>query len=153
MSDRTDINPGHYSYRFRGFAMQPLYRNPWYLVGMGTIDLTEGAAKNGLHSSTIHRHNSSASEFTYSTFSVNGNYKWDAKTGTWHSDLTFTQLTRSRGTTLQVLHGRFSIVRADEADKYWLISTGGILHSGQMRAPTSEVVEGEIIRIGDLANT
>jgi hypothetical protein len=148
------MRSGRYSYRFSGFSVQPTRKEPWHLVGIGTIDVEggeqSGLARGGKHRASIHRHNSSEPSFTHSLFDVTGDYVYDAKERCWKSTLTFEQQQRSDGRPLQTLVGQFVIVGAGEQDKYWIISAGASISVGGQTSEVSEVVEGTFVRVSDI---
>lgn len=148
------MRPGKYAYRFVGSSLQPSRAESWHLVGLGTIDLdgdaTGGTARSGSHRASIHRHGSSDPSFTHSLFSVTGNYAFDKEEAVWKSTLIFEQLERSDNRPLQILTGAFVLVSAGDPDRYWIISAGASVTVEGKTSPVSEVVEGTLVRTGDL---
>jgi hypothetical protein len=148
------MRSGKYAYRFVGSSLQPGWADTWHLVGLGTIDLdgngTEGIARNGRHRASIHRLGSSNPSFTHSLFSVTGNYAFDKEEAVWKSTLIFEQLERSDNRPLQILTGAFVLVSAGDPDRYWIVSAGASVTVDGKTSPASEVVEGTLVRTGDL---
>lgn len=145
-----EITPGRYAYRFDGHAMISKRERPWYLVGVGSIEIKNGLVSNGCHRATVHQHNTMDSKFTHGRFSVHGDYHWRASEFSWHANLTFVQDYRRPAGPYQTLIGTFEIVKAGMDDRYWLISSGGIVDRNGQKNESSEVVIGECARIGGI---
>ncbi|HYD74120.1 MAG TPA: hypothetical protein VEF55_13360 [Candidatus Binatia bacterium] len=142
------MRPGHYAYRFGGFAMKPPAKQ-YHLVGAGTITLT-GNKITGFHSAAYTKLTQYDS-VQCGHFRLNGDYG-PRKGGDGDHDIeatiTFTQIeTDVNGKPKQVLKGTFALVPAGSDDGFWLISTGA--HHTDTNQAAVELVSGEAIRIRD----
>ena len=142
------MRPGHYAYRFHGYAMKKP-ASQYQLVGAGTISL-EGKTISGFHSASYTKL-SSYDSVRCGHFRLNGVYG-PRKDGDGEHDveatITFTQIEKDEhGNPLQVLKGTFALVPAGDDDGFWMISTGA--HHTDTKAPAVELVSGEAIRIRD----
>eukprot|EP00435_Cladocopium_sp_Y103_P076341 s1_g94.t1 len=164
------ILPGRYAYRFDGFSLNAIRDEPWYLVGVGTINMEDGRVSSGYHRSTTHKLYKRPTGFTHGRFTVSGSYEWREKEGNWEAKIVLVQDLRTSPGPKQTVTSKFTMIPAgprvgpdsDAVDRVWLISAGAeVIRDGKvpddkqrldavLEFKDSEVVEGELVRIGDI---
>jgi len=126
---------GNYAHRFSGFSMDN--DTPFYVVGVGLIQLKSDGTLSGRQKSSTTQIAGQGASLMHASFTLSG--KWtDNADGTGSVEITFTS-------SNETMTGTFDFVSAG-SDRLWLISSGATLAPNNQAA--DEVVTGEAVRIG-----
>jgi hypothetical protein len=126
---------GRYAFRFSGYSMGANVM-PYYIVGLGIIELDGKGGLTGTQRSSITALAGSQSSLTHSEFVLTGTYAFKAD-GTGTANILF------KSDSEQV-RGGFDLVAAG-ADRFWMMSSGGTLLPTMTM--TDEVTSGEAIKL------
>jgi hypothetical protein len=140
----ANLPDGVYSYHFSGHSMAGAISH--YIVGIGTMTLSNGEITGGRQESSLTRLVGSGSQLQNASFKLSGKYaEISNSANVWTAKIKFDQIDPETGSP-QILIGDFSFVAAGP-DKYWFISTGAEVVSGQ-NPYANEVVSGKAVRLG-----
>jgi hypothetical protein len=138
------MQDGKYSFRFNGYTMSN--GGSFYLVGVGTMVLSNQVISSGGESSSITRLSGGGAALAHARYTLDGNYEVTAG-GIHPANIKFTE-TGGQG---QVLESQFDLVPAGE-DRFWFISTQ-TLDVTQGSIVADEVVSGEAVWTGPISST
>jgi hypothetical protein len=134
---------GTFTYRFSGFTM--LDRVMYRLAGLGRFQIDATGHVTGTQRSSITALQGQGAKLLTGNFKVEGRIAMQ-NDGTGSATLTFTKTSGSgRG-----VKGEFNVIVAGSADRFWLVSAGGVVLDDKGK-PTDEhadeLVDVEAIRI------
>ena len=139
------MEDGRYSYRFDGFAMKKGL--PFVIAGIGSIEVAKLKVVRGAHRSSLARIEGSGAELIHSHFTVQGHVAFVREEDGWDVELVFSEQDAPSGREPQQLTGWFRAVEAGP-DRYWIISTGAVTTMGGAQERATEVVHGEVVKVG-----
>jgi hypothetical protein len=133
------ILSGEFSFKFSGFAL--LQARPFFLNGLGHFKIDDDGHLLGAQQAAVMAIQGLDANFQTAAYTLEGSIKVDNDGRTGSAEILFLK-TSGKGKDVE---GSFHVQLAENADRFWLISTGAKEH--ETGEPAYELVNVEAVRV------